>query len=109
MDNHSDKRAVERYACNASITFSYFNHADSHDAMILNYGDGGMCFQSSFFLSPGATVCIRMKEFQSCGSLKSKGAGLPCMSLAEVKWCTELPGAESAAYSVGVKYPAPSY
>jgi hypothetical protein len=31
------------------------------------------------------------------------------MSIAEVKWCTELPGSDAAAYGIGVKYQAPIY
>ena len=109
MANNSDKRAFERCNCNALIAFSYFNQTNSYDAKVLNYGAGGMCFQSNLFLRPGATVCIRVKEIQFFGSLKDNGECLRCMSLAEVKWCNELPGAESAAYGVGVKYQAPDY
>jgi hypothetical protein len=109
MDNNSDKRAFERCNCNALIAFSYFNQTNSYEAKVLNCGAGGMCFQSNLFLQAGATVCIRVKEFQCSDSLKDNGDGLRCMSLAEVKWCHELPGTESAAYGVGVKYQAPTY
>jgi len=109
MDINSDKRAFERRNCNALIAFSYFNQTNSYDAKVLNYGAGGMCFQSNFFLQPGATVCIRVKEFQFFSSQKDNGDGLRCMSIAEVKWCNELPGAESDAYDVGVIYQAPAY
>jgi len=109
MDNNSDKRAFERSLCNALIAFSYFNQTNSYDAKVLNCGAGGMCFQSSHFLQPGATVCIRVKEYQCAASLKDNADDLRCMSLAEVKWCSELPGADSAVYDVGVKYQAPDY
>ena len=106
MDINSNKRAFDRRSCNALITFSYFNQTYSFDAKIQNYGVGGMCFKSSLFLRPGATLSIRMKDFHPFSSLKDNVDGLRCMSLAEVKWCNELPGAEAAAYSVGVKYQA---
>ena len=109
MENQTDKRTFERHGCNALIAISYFNHSDSHDAKILNYGAGGMCFQSNLFLRPGATVCIRVKVFQSFASRQDNGDGLRCMSLAEVKWCNELPCAASTVYDVGVKYQAPAY
>ena len=109
MDINSDKRAFERRNCNALIAFSYFNQTNNYDARVLNSGTGGMCFQSDFFLQPGATVCIRVKEYPCSDSLKDSADGLRCMSLAEVKWCNELPEAESAAYGVGVKYQAPPY
>jgi hypothetical protein len=109
MDEKLEKRAFGRRTCNALITFSHFNQIYSYDAKILNYGDGGMCFQCSHFLKPGATVCIRLKENQPFGSLEDNGNGLRSISLAEVKWCNEVPGAESITYGVGVKYQPPDY
>jgi hypothetical protein len=109
MDENSEKRASERRSCNALILFSHFNQIYSYDAKILNYGDGGMCFQCSQCLKPGATVCIRLKENQTFGSLEDKGNGLRSISIAEVKWCTEMPGDESITYGVGVKYQPPDY
>ena len=109
MDNNSDKRAFERRNCNALIAFSYFNQTNSYDAKVLNCGAGGMCFQSNLFLQPGATVCIRVKEYHCSASLKDNADGLRCVSLAEVKWCHEMPDTESAAYGVGVKYQVPAY
>ena len=109
MDIHSDKRAFERRSCNALIALSYFNKANSYDAKVQNYGMGGMCLQSNLFLKPGATVCIRVREYPSSGALPDSADCLRWMSLAEVKWCNELPGTESASYSVGVKYQAQPY
>ena len=109
MDDIADRRASERHSCDTVAAISYFNQTPSYDARLLNYGAGGMCFRSNLFLRPGTTVCIRVKECRSFGSLKDKGDGLRCLSLAEVKWCHELTGAESAAYGVGVKYQAPAY
>ena len=76
---------------------------------MLNYCDGGICFQSNLSISPGATICIRLKEFQPCDALKDSGGSLRCMSIAEVKWCSELPTADSNAYGIGVQYQAPVY
>jgi len=109
MDDTLDKRASGRSTCNALISFSHFNQLPSYDAKILNYGAGGMCFQSSHFLRPGAILCIRLKEGQSFASLEDNGNGLRCISLAEVKWCNEMPGTESITYGVGVKYQPPDY
>jgi hypothetical protein len=109
MDNDSEKRAFERRTCTALILYSYFNQKPSYDASIRNYGAGGMCFQTSHFVRPGATVCIRLKQCQPFGSLEDNGKSLRCMSLAEVKWCNEEPGDGSTTYSVGVKYQPPDY
>ena len=109
MNRYSDKRTFERRNCNALIIISYFNQTNSYDAKVLNCGAGGMCFQSNLFLQPGATVCIRVKDFRRADSLNDTADCLRGMALAEVKWCNELSGDESAAYGVGVKYQAPAY
>jgi hypothetical protein len=109
MDTNSEKRVFERRICNALMAFSYFNQTYSYDAKILNCSAGGLCFQSNLSLQPGATICIRVKEFKPIDSLEDCEDGLRCMSMAEVKWCNEVPGAESATYGVGVKYQAPVY
>lgn len=109
MNNNPDKRDFERHGCNAMIEFSYFNQTSRYDARVMNCGAGGICFQSSLYLQPGSTVYIRVKEFQNFGSHEGGCDGLRCISLAQVKWCNEMPSAESAAYDVGVKYQSPSY
>jgi len=106
---YSDKRTSERRSCNALITFSYFNQANNYDARVQNCGAGGMCFQSNQFMQPGATVCIRVKEYRCADFLNDNADCLRGLTLAEVKWCNELSGADSGAYGVGVKYQAPAY
>ena len=109
MDGFSEKRAFERRTCNALMAFSHFNQTYSHDARILNCSAGGMCFQAGVSLRPGATICIRVKEFDPPDVRDDCEDRLRCMSLAEVKWCHEMPGADSTTYRVGVKYQAPIY
>ena len=58
MKNNTEKRACERWKHTALIAFSYFNQEPSFDTQTLNYCLDGMCFKSSFFLQPGATLCI---------------------------------------------------
>ena len=109
MTRFDDKREHERFDLNASMVYAFHDSDLFYQARMCNYCKGGMCFKSSLFLRPGATLSIRVKEFQSFSSQKGNGDDLRCMSLAEVKWCNELPGAEAAAYSVGVKYQPPAY
>jgi hypothetical protein len=109
MNDNSEKRAFDRRNCNASMEFSYFNQTKKYDAKVLNCGYGGMCFRSHILLQPGATVCIRVLEFPIFDSPEDNFNCLRCMSLAEVKWCNELPDAESGAYGIGVKYQPPAY
>ena len=109
MKTDEEKRACERYCYAADIAFSYFNKEHSYNAEILNLGLGGMCFKSNLSLQPGATVYIRLKKTRPNGSGTGHCEGLRSVALAEVKWCSELPGATALPFSVGVKYFNPAY
>lgn len=109
MKPNSEKRACQRHCYAADIAFSYFNKEHSYDAHTLNIGTGGMCFKSSLFLQPGATVYIRLKKIHPNDSGNGFCEGLRSVTLAEVKWCSEVPGEEASHYGVGVKYFEPDY
>ena len=104
MNTHAEKRAYERHCYAADIAISYFNQEDSYNAHTLNIGTGGMCFKSNIFLQPGATLYVRLKEAHPDGSSSGFCEGLHIVTLAEVKWCQEVPNGEAFQYGVGVKY-----
>ena len=109
MKGTLEKRASER--CNHAATFavSYFNQKSSFYVQTLNHGLYGMCFKSSYFLQPGAFLFIRAIKFNSNKSSKDSSDGLRSVTLAEVKWCSEVPGDQGSQYVVGVKYFAPAF
>ena len=104
MNTHAEKRAYERHCYAADIAISYFNKEDSYNAHTLNIGTGGMCFKSNLFLRPGATLYVRLKEAHPDGSCSGFCEGLHFVTLAEVKWCQEVPNGAAFPYGVGVKY-----
>ena len=104
MKTNVEKRACERHRYAADIAFSYFNKEHSYNARTLNLCTGGMCFKSNLFLKPGATVYIRLKTAHPNGSCSGYCEGLHLVTLAEVKWCQEVNGADAYPYGVGVKY-----
>jgi len=109
MKIQAEKRACQRHCHAADITFSYFNTEHFYKAEALNFGSGGMCFKSGLLLQPGATVCIRLKAVHDDPVGACVCEGLRSVTLAEVKWCREVPGGETSSYGVGVKYFAPAY
>ncbi len=109
MNTHAEKRACERHCCAADIAVSYFNKEHSNNAHTLNIGTGGMCFKSNLFLQPGATLYVRLKETHPNSSCSGFCEGLHFVTLAEVKWCQEVPNGEAFPYGVGVKYFVPVY
>jgi hypothetical protein len=109
MKTNAEKRACERHRYAADIAVSYFNKEHSYNAHTLNIGTGGMCFKSNLFLKPGATLFVRLKETHPNSSCSGFCEGLHIVSLAEVKWCQEVPNGEAFPYGVGVKYFDPVY
>ena len=109
MKKNVEKRACERWNHNALIAVSYINQEPFFDIQTLNHSLDGMCFKSSFFLQPGAFLFIRAIKFNPNGSCKYSSEGLRSVTLAEVKWCSEVPGDQASQYVVGVKYFAPAY
>ena len=104
MNTHAEKRACERHCYAADIAVSYFNKEDSYTACTLNIGTGGMCFKSNLFLQPGATLYVRLEKTHPNDSCCGFCEGLHIVTLAEVKWCQEVPNGEAFPYDVGVKY-----
>jgi hypothetical protein len=109
MNSNTEKRTFDRHYCSVPIAFSYFNKEHRFEARTNNYSAGGMYFKSSLFLKPGATVYIRIEDFNSDNSCTSICYGLRSVSLAEVKWCDEKSDTDVLSYGVGVKYFEPYY
>jgi hypothetical protein len=104
MKTNAEKRTYARRNHTVPIALSYFNKKDCFDTQTFNHCADGMCLKSDFPLQPGATVYIRVQNFHPNGSCTGACAGLRSVTLAEVKWCNEVPGADTFSYEVGVKY-----
>ena len=106
---NTEKRTYERYSLSADVTFTYFNKEPSSFGQTLNFGSGGMCFRSSLFVKPGTTLYVRLKIIHPKAFDTGLCEGLRSVTLAEVKWCSEVPGDEVSHYGVGLKYFEPVY
>jgi hypothetical protein len=104
-----DKRAFKRHPFNAPIVFSAFNTTDCHDAQTSNHCQDGMSLKSALPLQLGKTICIRVKRFGPASPHSGQCEGLRSITLAEVKWCREIPPSNGFSYEIGVKYCAPVY
>jgi hypothetical protein len=109
MKTGEDKRAYKRHGYAADISFSYFNKEHWYNAETINLCIGGMCFKSNLRLQPEASVCNRLTKIHPDGSGPGFCEGLRSVALAEVKWCSEMPGVTALSYGVGVKYFNPVY
>ena len=104
-----EKRAYKRQRYTAPIVFTYFNKEHPFDAHTQNHCDGGVSFKSNVFLQPGVTLYIRVKEFHPNGPCTGACKGLRSETLAEVKWCREMPDSDIFSYNVGAGYCQPYF
>ena len=109
METNGERRVSDRHRYAAPIVFSYFNKDQFFEAQTYNYCDVGMGFESNYFLKPGTTICIRVRNFHPNKSCADLSYGLRSVTLADVKWCDEEFDADKFPYTVGVKYYAPGY
>jgi hypothetical protein len=103
LQAHAEKRIYERYRHTIPIEFSYFNKRQFFENYAFNNSLGGMNFKSGFFVQPGSTVLIRVKQFHPNNTCTGACNGLRTFTLAEVKWCENVKDANDSYYKVGVK------
>ena len=106
MKSHTEKRACRRNNFIASITCTHFNADRFYAAKTTNHSKEGLQFDSDFPLKPGASIYIRVEDLllNACGSNASDFSELRSLSLAQVRWCKEIPDPHGNYYKVGLKY-----
>ena len=109
MKDREEKRAFTRRNYQVPIEISYVGHGKISSAQSLNHCEGGMCFDSTSSFHPGVTLCVRVKDFHPHGPFIGLCEGLRSITLAEVKWCTEITDTDVSNYRVGIQFFAPVY
>ena len=107
MTDKTGKRNYHRYDQEALISWSYFNTTNYYSAMLLNYSESGLCFESEFKLRPGATIYIRLDKFSPDLFDCKLHEGFRTVTLGEAKWCKEIYIVGSHKYAIGIKYYQP--
>jgi hypothetical protein len=106
MTNRKEKRANERFASDTTIIYSNFstNNWSENRSVALNISAGGMCFESRSPFKPHAHLYIRTAQDPATVSGSRSWNLLRTSTLAEVRWCQEIPCQDSRRYNIGVKY-----
>ncbi len=110
MDTYTEKRSFQRHTASTEILWSHFNSSPRYqDSKIINYGQGGLSFESNVMLQPGTPIIIKMRNGQSKLLATREYAGFPTARVGEVRWCNEGGGKGNgdAPYVVGIKYHGP--
>ena len=99
-----EKRTFERHDLEARIVCAYFNTNKYTQAKLLNYCEGGLCFESDIAFKPNASIYIRIEKLSLKASESSLHDGFRTTTIGEVKWCKAISVPEFYKFGVGVKY-----
>jgi hypothetical protein len=102
-----EKRKFDRHRHEADLVCAFFNSNKYCRAKMVNYCEGGCCFETIVDYKPGASIYLRIEDFSKKASKLPLHNGFRTATLGEVKWCKEIPGLESNQYGIGVKYYQP--
>ncbi len=109
MANHIERRASKRHHYQIPIEVSFVRDRKISSAQSLNHCESGMCFESTSSYHPGVTLTVRVKDFHPHGPCIGLCMGLRSITLADVRWCTEITEADVSHYRVGIQFSAPVY
>jgi hypothetical protein len=104
MNTANEKRAFERQTYEAAIKFSYFNQKVTYRATLYNFSEGGFSFYSKIPIKQGTTILIKLEELAPDSTPGQKQLGLKTVSLAEIRWCREIPETRGDQYEIGAKF-----
>jgi hypothetical protein len=98
-----ERREARRSAASASIVYAPFSTKYYHEqtSELSNHSSGGMCFETSAPLRPGANLFIRTAQK---ASHPADGGTLRTTTLAQVRWCRKEKDLLGNRYSVGVRF-----
>jgi hypothetical protein len=104
LAERAEKRAYQRYDCEALIKWSYLNKDRLFDAKIVNFSKAGFSFETSSEIRPHSTIFTRLESLFTKNMNLSEQECLRTVSIGEVRWCQELSKEGLRYYVVGVRH-----
>lgn len=107
MGSLTDRRSHQRYDVPGAIRWAFFNTNGYNQAEMVDYGKGGLSFQTDVSLKPGTNLTIKGERRDPVFFDPDTWEGFPTVKVAEVKWC--LPQGDPRTdprFKVGVRYHA---
>ena len=99
-----EKRKFDRHRHEADLICAFFNSNKYCRAKMVNYCEGGCCFETIVDYKPGASIYLRIEDFSKKASKLPLHNGFRTATLGEVKWCKELAKNRVDYYGIGVRY-----
>jgi hypothetical protein len=111
MEQTPERRRYERFACGSTLQWAYFNRTQFHNARMSNFSHAGVCFESPEALVPGASVLVRLENYQAeCTAECRDKSDCPwprSIAVGEVKWCRDATDGGPSAFGAGVRFHLP--
>ena len=101
MNENMQRRAHPRFKCIIPIVISRETPQILSSALMFNYSEGGLYFEVSDPLTPGAYIKIKTDDNSALDPI---GCGTWDQRRGEVRWCLELETSGSTRYGCGVQY-----
>ena len=89
MKDKSELRSQDRTDFGTPVLFSDETRETHHRAMMQNFSDDGMYFESHDYLRPGSTVYVKTLNYRS-------------VNKCEVKWCNRIVTDGEETFGVGL-------
>lgn len=90
MKETKNKRHEERSDFDTQVVYTDGSADHYHDAMMCNFSEDGMCFESDTPMEPGTEVSIKTVHFPSTNKCK-------------VAWCHKVGSGDDEKYDIGLK------
>jgi len=90
MKKTEDKRHQNRNGFDTPVVYTDGASDHYHDAVMCNFSEDGMCFESDTPMEPGTELYIKTVDF--CSTNKCK-----------VAWCHKIGSGDDEKYDIGLK------
>ncbi len=105
MGSLNDRRSHQRHDLPGAIRWAFFNTNGYNKAEMVDYGKGGLSFQTTVSLQPGMNLTIKGEGGNVATRRLKAGEGFPTVKVAEVKWCrSQGDPKRETRFKIGVRY-----
>ena len=101
----SNRRSIERRGCRGAIEWSFFNHRERFNGVIVNYSEAGASIESWQEMKPGSNILLHTSRILIACERMDGCLPPHATLLAEIKWVKlHYEGKDTRHYSAGIRY-----
>jgi hypothetical protein len=100
-----NRRSIERRGCRGAIQWSFFNHRERFNGVIVNYSEAGAAIESSQKMKPGSNILLHTGRVMIACERMDGCLPPHATLLAEIKWVkSHDEGKDTRRFSAGIRY-----